>query len=476
MSTASALAGESAVRAGMPDVMPPVPPMRRSMLIAYAFPAMVVALPTIPVYLVLPTLYGAELGIGLAATGLVLLGARLFDTVSDPLVGALSDRFAFRGYRRKPWIAAGAGIAGIGLYMVLTPPDTADALYLLGWSIVLYGGWTMVAVPYLAWGAELSRNYDERTRITAWREGAGLVGLVGAGVVMATATSTGWSEREAIAVLALAAIAMGLLAFSVLLHKVSEPPDAAASRPPAGRKEVRRSLHDLAMNRPFQRLLAAWFVNGLANGVPAALFFIYLEYRLGADPTQRSVFVLLYFVAAVAAIPLWSWASIRLGKHRAWCWAMAVACLVFALVPLIPAGGFVAFGLVCVVTGAALGADLALPPSIQADVVDYGTWRTGRQRAGLLFSLWSMSTKLALAIAVGTALPAIALAGFDPEKPTGAGLQALALIYALLPAVLKAAAITLVWRFPLTARRHAVIRRAIDRNRLRHAGRVEIPA
>ncbi len=449
--------------------------MRQSALIAYAAPAMVVALPTIPVYLVLPTLYGTELGIGLAATGLVLLGARLFDTVSDPLVGALSDRFAWRGHRRKPWIVAGAGIAGIGLYRVLTPPDTADALYLLLWSIVLYGGWTMVAVPYLAWGAELSRNYDERTRITAWREGAGLLGLVGAGVIMA-ATSAGWSERESIAILAPAAIALGLLAFPILLHLVAEPPGPAASLLPADRQDLRRAFRDLARNRPFQRLLAAWFVNGLANGVPAALFFIYLEYRLGADTTERSLFVLLYFVAAVAALPFWSRASIRLGKHQAWCCAMAAACLVFAVVPLIPAGGFVAFGLVCVVTGVALGADLALPPSIQADVVDYGTWRTGRQRAGLLFALWSMSTKLALAVAVGMALPAIALAGFDPANPTDSGLQALALIYALLPAFLKAVAIALVWRFPLTARRHAVIRRAIDRSTTRCTGRVEIPA
>lgn len=450
--------------------------MHRSTLIAYALPAMVVALPTIPVYLVLPTLYGAELGIGLAATGLVLLGARLFDTVSDPVVGALSDRFAIAGLRRKPWIAAGACIAGVGLYKLLTPPDAADALYLLGWSIVLYGGWTMVAVPYLAWGAELSRSYDERTRITAWREGAGLIGLVGAGVVMAAATAAGRSERESIALLALAAIAMGLLAFPILLRQVVEPPAEAAPRLPRSRRDLRRSFHDLATNRPFLRLLAAWFVNGLANGVPAALFFIYLEYRLDADTTQRSLFVLLYFVAAVAAIPLWGWASTRLGKHRAWCWAMAAACLVFALVPLIPAGGFIAFALVCLVTGAALGADLALPPSIQADVVDYGTWRTGRQRAGLLFSLWSMSTKLALAIAVGMALPALELAGFDPDNPTGTGLQALAMIYALLPAALKAMAIALVWRFPLTARRHAVIRRAIDRDRLRYAGSAEIPA
>ncbi|MEQ9449681.1 MAG: MFS transporter, partial [Rhodospirillaceae bacterium] len=93
-------------------------------------------MPTIPVVVVLPSLYGVELGLGLTVTGLVLLAARLFDTVSDPLIGILSDRLSFRGNRRKPWIAVGAGIAGVGLYMVLNPPAGIGAAYLLLWSIV----------------------------------------------------------------------------------------------------------------------------------------------------------------------------------------------------------------------------------------------------------------------------------------------------------------------------------------------------
>ena len=127
--------------------------MRRSTLLAYALPAFIVALPTIPVYILLPPYYGIELGLGLATTGFVLLGARLFDTVSDPIIGILSDRLTFRGNHRKPWIASGAVIAGIGLYMVLNPPAGIGAGYLLGWSLLLYAGWTMVSVPYAkGWG------------------------------------------------------------------------------------------------------------------------------------------------------------------------------------------------------------------------------------------------------------------------------------------------------------------------------------
>ena len=129
--------------------------MRWRILTAYTAPSFAVALPTIPVYMYLPTLYGIHLELGLTITGLVLLMARLVDTLSDPIVGILSDKFGYKNNHRKPWIAIGAVIAGIGLYRILNPIDNAGAFYLLTWSIILYIGWTMIAVPYLAWGAVL---------------------------------------------------------------------------------------------------------------------------------------------------------------------------------------------------------------------------------------------------------------------------------------------------------------------------------
>jgi Na+/melibiose symporter-like transporter len=404
-------------------------------LLSYSLPALVLALPTIPAYVYLPHLYGVELGLGLAATGFILLAARIFDTLTDPLVGVLSDRFAVRGSRRKPWIAAGAVIAGFGLFKILNPPALVDGGYLLGWSIVLYAGWTMVAVPYMAWGAELSTDYNERTRITSWREGLMLLGIVGAGAVNAGAAQIGWSETDSIGAIAWVAIALGIIVVPLLLWKV---PDHGAPTASGGvsAEQLRRGVASLLANRPFLRLLSAWFLNGLANGIPAALFFIYLEHGLGADAMERPVFVL-----------------------------MVSACAAFAAVPLIPEGGIWAFAVVCVVTGMALGADLVLPPAIQADVVDYDELRSGKARAGLQFALWGMSTKLALAAAVGLALPGLEASGFDPAAPSDDGKWALTVIYALVPVVIKITAIAVVWRFPLTAEKHAVIRRRLGRVR-----------
>ena len=201
--------------AGAPFDVSGVP---RRMLLAYGLPAFVIALPTIPVMVFLPPLYSSGMSLGLALTGYILLTGRVFDTTTDPLIGWLSDRYSIWGTRRKPWIAAGAVLAGVGLVRTLNPPTEPSAIYLLGWSLVLYGGWTMVAVPYLTWGAELSSSYDQRSRITSWREGAALIGVVAAGVVNAVAIQLGWSEAAAVGAIAWLAVAFGTVLFLSLIH------------------------------------------------------------------------------------------------------------------------------------------------------------------------------------------------------------------------------------------------------------------
>lgn len=436
--------------------------LTKRILFAYALPAFVVALPTIPIYINLPSYYGIELGLGLAATGLILLLARIFDTVTDPLIGVLSDRLNFKGARRKPWIAAGAVVAGVGLYKMLNPPADVDASYLLGWCILLYGGWTMVAVPYFAWGAELSDDYDERTRITSWREAAGLLGILGAGAVSAVAVNLGLGDGNPVASIAWLAIALGIVAFPILLRTVPDTMPAKHAPAPVSFSKFKSEVRSLAANAPFVRLLGAWFINGLANCIPSALFLIYLQYALGAGEADQPLFILVYFLSGVLAIPLWLKVSQRYGKHRTWCVSMMFAVFAFAMVPFIPTGELLMFGIVCVITGMALGADLSLPPAIQADVLDYDRWKHKRVRAGVQFAMWGMATKLALAVSVGIALPSLEGLGFTPEAPTPDGIWALIFLYGVVPIGIKVLAIAMVWNFPITAAKHAIIRKRLQ--------------
>lgn len=437
----------------------------RPTLFIYALPAFALAMPTIPAYVYLPTFYAETLGLGLAAVGAVLLLARGLDVVTDPLIGIASDRLPSRWGRRKPWIIAGALLAAVALIQLFQPPADVGARHLLIWSIALYLGWTLIAVPYTAWGAELSPDYHERARITGAREAAMVLGIVAAGGLPALIAYLGYGETAGLAAVAWLAIAAGGPAILLLVWRVRDGAGrASAAQPPRPPARLNwRSLAPILANRPFLRLLASWFVNGLANGLPSVLFPLYLQHALGAGTAASGVLIMAYFISGVAAIPGWLALSRRFGKHRVWCAAMIMACLAFVWVPFLEPGQIGAFFVICVVTGMALGADLALPPAMQADVIDLDTLRTGEERAGLFFALWSMSTKLALALAVGLAFPALDALGFvaggENDRQT---ILWLAVIYAWVPTVLKACAIAMIWNHPMSARRHDIVRRRLD--------------
>ena len=128
-------------------------------------PEYAVYLASIPVGLYLPLVYSKDLGLSLTEIGLVLMLARISDVITDPLIGALSDRTKSRFGKRKPWIAAGTVLMMLSAFQLFNPEALNQMpitkWYLLGWSILLWLGWTMVNIPYYAWGAELSDDYYE---------------------------------------------------------------------------------------------------------------------------------------------------------------------------------------------------------------------------------------------------------------------------------------------------------------------------
>ena len=216
-------------------------------------------------------------------------------------------------------------------------------------------------------------------------------------------------------------------------------------------------------NGPFKRLLAAYVVNGAANALPAVLFLFFATRVLGTDDETAGLFIAVYFLSAVLATPFWAWAARRWSKHRVWGWAMIYACLIFAAVLTLRTGDVVAFGIVSVLTGFAFGADVTLPPAMQADVVDVDTAASGEQRTGLYFAFWSVATKAASAVAGGAGLYVLGAAGFQETGQSAPdALWTLTLLYAAAPIVLKLIAVALIWRFPLDAAAQAALRTKIE--------------
>lgn len=424
----------------------------RQTLLAYALPGLPAAMVGLPLYIYLPAYYAVDLGLGVV--GVVLLAARLWDIVVDLGIGELSDRIHTRFGRRRPWLVLSLPVICLSVELLFRPVAPVSWSYLLVWTMALYLGWTMFLLPYGAWGAELSTDYHERSRISGARETASVLGTLAAVTLPAL---VGGDQGDALNGLALAILALLPPAVAIAVSTVSEPPPG-----PRQHQSLAEGYRVLARNRPFRRLILAYLFNGIANGLPATLFLMFVQYRL-KSPAWAGALLLEYFLLGIASVPIWVKASHRLGKHRAWTLAMAIACLAFAVVPFIPEGGIAWFALVCVVTGLCLGADLALPSSMWADVVDWDTAEMGTERAGLLFALWGVATKLALALAVGIAFPLLELFGFVPGATDATdGLFALAVLYAWVPVAFKLAAGILVFRFEIDAETQAGLRRRIE--------------
>ncbi len=422
-------------------------------LMAFAAPSLPLAALYFPVYVFLAEFYAAERGLTLGFIGGALIAVRLFDAVSDPAMGMLSDRLQTRWGRRRVWLVAGAPVVMLSVWNLFVPPATAGAAWFVSFLFLLTLGWTIMLTPYFAWAAELSGDYRERARIAVWRDTVGLVGTILAAVLYSL------GEERSAGMMLVASMIVVVLPISVIwcLARVPEPRNYSQSDGTPG--AFWKTLREEPL---FVRLLGAYVINGAANALPATLFLFFVSDRLGA-PDWGGPLLVLYFGAAVIGAPLWIWSVRYLPKHRVWCWAMLYAGAVFGAALLLGEGDVLPFAVICVLSGLALGADLALPSAIQADLVDLDTARSGQQRTGIFFALWSLATKAALAIAGGVALIVLGAIGFQTGGANADfAITALSLLYALAPIVLTLAAIGLMWNFPMDAAAQADLRARIE--------------
>ncbi len=385
----------------------------------------------LPLYVVLPNHYATAFGIPLATLGALLLAARLFDAIADPVIGRLADGW----FTRPPVVVMTAAVAAAvvlalgfrGLFFPAVEGTTA----LLAWCAVLlcitYLSYSVLAVVHQAWGARLGGDEGQRARIVSWREGLALVGVLVASVL------------PSVAGLGVTTIVFAvLLALGVAL--LARAPQPALGRAPAAPPSLVEPLRVGA----FRRLLAIYLVNGVASAVPATLVLFFINDRLQAKAFEP-LFLASYFAAGALSMPLWVRLVGRLGLARAWLAGMVLAIVTFAWAALLGEGDVVAYTLVCIASGVALGADLTLPGALLAGVVQRAGH--GERLEGAYFGWWNFCTKLNLALAAGVSLPLLQAFGYEPGSRSPEALQALTLAYCLLPCALKLGATALLWIF-----------------------------
>lgn len=440
----------------------------------------------LPIALYVPAFYSENLGLSLAAVGTLLALSRLTDVVTDPAIGIASDRWRTRFGRRKPWMVAGTPLMILSLWMLFVPDSpTAIAvwsavggagvsnLYLFVWISVLYLSFTLVDLPYRAWGAELSPDYDERSRVTGWREAFGYGGTM-MSLIIPLAIAFGLAQpgaENALYGVALAVLVLMPLLTAPAIVFVREPPIRGSRTPHV---TWLRGLRIVWRNGPFRRLVICltFFATGISMTAAMSFFFVR---RVMEEPFDTyAIFVLAYYVSSTVAIPAWFAISKRIGKHRTVVLGIAWLSLWSSFIPLLGPDDFAIFFVVMLLKGSAIGALVFLPTSMVADIVDLDTLRTRQQRTGLYFSLWGMVNKGGAALGIFFATTGAAYMGFDPasEANTATAKMSVAFLYSIIPAAISCMALPLLWRYPLTRERQQRMRAHIERRdtRMRAAG------
>jgi glycoside/pentoside/hexuronide:cation symporter, GPH family len=196
-------------------------------------------------------------------------------------------------------------------------------------------------------------------------------------------------------------------------------------------------------NAAFRRLIAVFVVNGIASAVPATLVLFFIRDKLSLG-NYEPLFLFSYFAAGALSMPLWVRAVPRFGLARLWLGGMLLAIAAFVWAATLSAGSLAGYLAVCVASGLALGADLALPSAMLAGVIQRAG-DSGRSE-GAYFGWWNFAIKLNLALAAGVALPLLAAFGYAPGARDATALQALTLAYCLLPCALKLLAAAMLWQ------------------------------
>ena len=407
-----------------------------------------------------------------AIMGLIFSVSRIWDAISDPLVGYLSDRTTTSLGRRRTWILFSFVPIAIGFYAVFAPPVSLSGDALTWWmaaSIIgFYSAMTIFFVPHMALGAELSNDYHERSRLFGLRHAFYTVGsILSLGTMMLLLNEEfreGGDVRamaEEYALYAIIAMSVLVLYAVVNLRERPEFQGRLNSSPTSAFRDVWQNPHA-------RLLVIVTFIENVGSSAIAVLTLYVTQYVVGA-PLSAPFIILAYMLPSTASVPMWLPLSRRFGKIRVWMVGMALYGLAFGGMFFLPFMETVDARLTLIIVmaafaGLAAGCGGTIGPSVQGDVIDYDEYKTGERKEGSYFAVWNFTYKSALGVMLLLTGFVLEASGFVPNQPQTMTVQiAMVSLYGALPLLCYAIGVVLFSRFKLTEQEYSVIRAELDR-------------
>ena len=410
--------------------------------------------------------YGTDvLLVAPGALGVIRFLASLWDAVSDPLVGNLTDRTRTRWGRRRPWIVIGAVPLALTYVLVWSPPASLEGVGLVLWIGVAYllyeTASTAVFVPYQALGFEISEGHHDRTRVFAWQKLIGALGSAGGLLILYLLLSA--SDKRAMA-FDLAVVA-GICIAAAMVYAARTVPERDSYQG-RGNTSINRAFSDVFRNPHARIFLAASTIEAFGMAIVPGLVMYVLDDVLG-DENVIYIILAIYMGLQFGLIPLWVRLSHIVGKKTLWLCGMGVSTLGFAITMMIEPGsyGVMYASIICLAVG--LGISTVIAPSVTADIVDADELRTGQRKEGSYAGVMNFIRKLGLSLAAVVAGFGLELSGYDPKAEVQAQSVQTAIVWMAggIPFFCYAIGAMLFARFGLTTQEHARIQRELAKRR-----------
>lgn len=420
-----------------------------SLLAAYGGLALPLSTIGLPLSIYLAPFYAKDIGIPLALVGTAMLLGRFSDIVTDPLIGLASDRWRTRFGRRRLWIVGGVPALAASVWMLFNPP-LAELWSFIVWLTLTYIAFTAIQLPYNAWGAELSSNYETRSKIVSVRQVFSIAGLIASTLVPAWVQSRpGATAADVLHALGWLMLILLPLFGGILVFKVPEP----VVHESGGRFEPVRLARQLWRNKPFRILNIVLLCGYVAETFRITITLFFARDIIGLE--NVGLLYVLYFVAGFLFVPAWAWLGNRIGKHRALGLAFSIVAISTLAMFFLEKGQTTAFTMLFLFKGMCFGSLELLPASMLADTADVDSVMSKARRQGQMFAVTGMVMKFGQALGQFLSLGLLALAGFNASGANSdIALFWLRVAYCVLPPLVLLAQVAALWRYPLTAARH----------------------
>lgn len=427
------------------------------LLAPFASASMPVAALGVPLTVYLPNYYASHIGLSLASVGLAFTMVRLIDILFDPLIGVAINATHTRFGRFRPWMMAGAPLLMLAAFMIFMAEPGITRVYMVGWLLVLYAGFSMLTLGHSAWAAALVPEYHQRSVVYGWMQAVGVLATITV-LALEPIMATFWHKSVTQGVQAMGWFIIGITPFTILLCTL------VVGEPKQAEKAERVTLRDywVMFARPsLLRMLGADLALALGPAITAALYIFFFTQALGFTRTLTNVLLLIYILAGLFGAPTWALVAKRLGKHQ----TVMTGCVLYGfaqtIVFIMPHGNMMLMVPGMFFAGFVVSCFTFLIRAMVADISDEVRLDIGKDRSALLYGLITSTSKVGSTLSVGITFGILAAFGFQAKEGivnSGVALDALIGCYVVVPVLTMFVGAAALWGYKLDRKSHDNIR------------------